>query len=416
MRARATWGNTGTTRGLCTIGGALWIALQTLTLSTTAQASSPTLTTLYNFAGGPSDGSQPITGVVIGPGGVLYGTTESGGSENDGTIFSLTPPASPGGAWTEGIYSILFGTGGVSGVVAGNSALYGTTFDGPKSNGTVSSVTLTSPPGGGRVIYSFRTRAAGRNPRSVTIGSSGVLYGATYEGGTSNCGVVFSLTPPAAAGGAWTESVIYNVTKSDGCMELIAPLVIGSGGVIYAADQTGDNFDGKVFSLTPPATPGGAWTHTVIHGFRDPDGAVPGGLVIGSGGVIYGNTLFGGAYGYGTVFSLTPPSASGGAWTETTLYSFTGGTDGSSPSFGVVIGPGGVLYGTTGYPLSGSVFSLTPPTSPGGSWTEVSLHNFTNGADGGSPSGLTIDSAGVLYGTTKTGGSLGNGTVFSLQP
>lgn len=111
-----------------------------------------------------------------------------------------------------------------------------------------------------------------------------------------------------------------------------------------------------------------------------------------------------------------PPSAAGGAWTETTLYSFTGAADGDYPFYGVVIGHG-VLYGTTGYaPPDGNIYSLTPPATPGGAWTEVSLHNFTNGSDGGNPSGVVIDSAGVLYGTTYSGGSSGDGTVFSVTP
>jgi uncharacterized repeat protein (TIGR03803 family) len=124
-------------------------------------------------------------------------------------------------------------------------------------------------------------------------------------------------------------------------------------------------------------------------------------------------------HGYGTVFSLTPPSSAGGAWTETTLYNFAGGTDGNAPFTGVVIGPGGVLYGTTSHAAQvgkGNVYSLTPPASPGGSWTEVSLHNFTNGSDGGNPSGLVIHSTGLLYGATLYGGSAGYGTIYSLQP
>jgi uncharacterized repeat protein (TIGR03803 family) len=101
------------------------------------------------------------------------------------------------------------------------------------------------------------------------------------------------------------------------------------------------------------------------------DGANPNAGVTGSDGVLYGTTFYGGTANNGTVFSLTPPTTSGGAWTETVLHNFTGGTsDGANPYSGVVIGEGGVLYGTTFYAGTGScnflgsgcgiVFSLTP--------------------------------------------------------
>jgi hypothetical protein len=82
----------------------------------------------------------------------------------------------------------------------------------------------------------------------------------------------------------------------------------------------------------------------------------------------------------------------------------------------------GVLYGTTGVPNDGQVgtgygtiFSLTPPGSPGGSWTETVLYFFTDGSDGGKPTGIVAGPGGVLYGATSTGGS-GFGTVFSFTP
>jgi len=103
-----------------------------------------------------------------------------------------------------------------------------------------------------------------------------------------------------------------------------------------------------------------------------------------------------------------------------TLYSFTSQSDGSNPVAGVVIGSGGVLYGTTaagGTSNAGTVFSLTPPASPGGAWTENVLHSFTGGIDGADPvAALVIGKNGVLYGTTSSGGASNAGTVFALKP
>jgi uncharacterized repeat protein (TIGR03803 family) len=145
-----------------------------------------------------------------------------------------------------------------------------------------------------------------------------VLYGATSGGGTSGYGTVFSLTPPASPGGAWTESVLYSFkgSPSDGTNPNLDGVVIGTGGVLYGATVTGGTVHpscgipgcGVAFQLTPPASPGGVWTETVLHDFTSgSDGVSPNGLVIGSGGMLYGTTYGGGgALGWGTVFALKP--------------------------------------------------------------------------------------------------------------
>jgi uncharacterized repeat protein (TIGR03803 family) len=86
-------------------------------------------------------------------------------------------------------------------------------------------------------------------------------------------------------------------------------------------------------------------------------------LAIGDGGEIYGTTRLGGAANQGTVFSLTPPASPGGAWTETVLHDFKGGGDGAFPVAGLAIGKNGVLYGTTeggGTSNAGTVFAFKP--------------------------------------------------------
>jgi len=90
---------------------------------------------------------------------------------------------------------------------------------------------------------------------------------------------------------------------------------------------------------------------------------VPNAVVIGPGGVLYGTTHEGGASNAGIVFSLRPPATEGGAWTETVLHTFTGGNDGGGPLGGLAFGPGNALYGTTysgGSSNQGTVFALTP--------------------------------------------------------
>jgi uncharacterized repeat protein (TIGR03803 family) len=97
-----------------------------------------------------------------------------------------------------------------------------------------------------------------------------------------------------------------------------------------------------------------------------------------------------------------------------TVYAFAGGADGGSPHAGVTL-RNGILFGTTytgGYG-EGTVFALAPAGS--GSWVHYVLHRFTNNPDGALPAAnLVFDSAGVLFGTTLSGGTGGGGTVFAL--
>jgi uncharacterized repeat protein (TIGR03803 family) len=147
------------------------------------------------------------------------------------------------------------------------------------------------------------------------------------------------------------------------------------------------------------------------------------GLIFDADGNLYGTTYKGGASGDGTVFKLTPNS--NGSWTESVLYSFSGGADGANPWAGLIFDAAGKnLYGTTvsggGSTMCaggcGTAFTLKPNSD--GNWTESVLHSFTGGADGAGPvAGLIFDAARKnLYGTTPGGGASGDGTVFKLTP
>jgi hypothetical protein len=144
--------------------------------------------------------------------------------------------------------------------------------------------------------------------------------------------------------------------------------------------------------------PNGTWTEKVLYSFTgsDGDGANPyGGLVFDSKGNLYGTT----AFIYGTVFELTP--GTNDTWTEKVLYRFSGGPDGGLPVSGLILDEAGNLYGTTEFGGAGfgTVFELVKGS--GGTWTEKVLHAFTGGNDGSNPySPLIFDDTGNLYGTT----------------
>lgn len=156
----------------------------------------------------------------------------------------------------------------------------------------------------------------------------------------------------------------------------------------------------------------------ILHSFNTntADGINPrGNLIFDSSGNLYGTTVAGGAYGYGTVFELTPKP--GGGWAERVLHNFGSGSDGMTPEAGLTLDASGNLYGVAsagGTHYGGMVFELVRAAR----WTEKVLHQFGAGIqDGISPiGGLIFDAAGNLYGTTFKGGSKGTGTAFELSP
>ena len=423
----------------------LFVGLLNLAVAA-ALSAQPTITTLHNFTNTAGDGANPRTSVTIGPGGVLYGVTLSGGTFGQGTIFSLKPPASPGGSWTETLlYEFTDGSDGggpisrlATGAGPGGAVvLYGTTtFSAGTPFGSVYSLTAPATTGGPWTFATLFTFAgingAGGYPvGGITIGPGGVLYGAAQYGGTGcpnvypnfGCGEVYSLTPPAAPGGAWTQTILHSFLFTEGYGPQ-SPIVIGPGGVLYgtaihggdlSACPTNKSGCGTVYSLTPPATPGGSWTLSVLYSFSNgADGIFPSAVVLGANGIIYGST-------YQNVFSLTPPASPGDSWTETVVQTFSSELEG--PLVSLVIGSNGTLFGATpgGAADAGTIFSLTPPASSGGVWTNNQMVRFSPTTNGTKPQGLTLGVSGgraVLYGTTEFGLTtlFNDGTVFALQP
>jgi uncharacterized repeat protein (TIGR03803 family) len=148
------------------------------------------------------------------------------------------------------------------------------------------------------------------------------------------------------------------------------------------------------------------------------DGGSPSaGLIFDSAGNAYGTAFSGGSNGLGVVFELS--RASGGTWTETVLYNFgSTSSDGANPGSALVFDASGNLYGTTtsgGLYNHGTVFELKLSSAV---WTEAILHNFgSSSTDGTNPiAGVSFDQAGNLYGTAVNGGIHGWGTVYELIP
>jgi uncharacterized repeat protein (TIGR03803 family) len=305
---------------------------------------------------------------------------------------------------------------------AGN--LYGTTNQGGASQaGTVFKL---SPGTGGwteTLLYNFTGGNDGRQPSGgLLFDTNGNFYGATSQGGLHNLGVIYKLAP--VSNSSWKQTVVFNFSAAEGGVPPYAwypfSLNMDGAGNLYGVTLYGIKHPqgGTVFKLSHATT--GGWTHSVIYEFTGGmDGQFPSlqNLTFGADGKLYGTTRGGGTYGSGVVFRLTPTSS--GPWTQTILHTFTGGIDGGGPNGGLIFDNTGNLYGTTSsggsskcYPGCGVVFKLTPTRS--GPWIERDLYVFQNGEE--PYGGLIFGPAGSLYGTTYLGGASGSGTVFKLSP
>jgi uncharacterized repeat protein (TIGR03803 family) len=269
-----------------------------------------------------------------------------------------------------------------------------------------------------KVLYRFDDNTDGKTPfSSLVFDATGNLYGTTYLGGSYGGGTVFKLTPTPH--GLWTESLLYSFDGAAGANPQ-SSLVFDAAGSLYGTTVLGGRYGyGTVFKLTP--NPDGSWTESVLQSFAGTDGAEPiGGLIFDVAGNLYGTTFVGGQHGAGTIFKLTPNPD--GSWTESVLYPFAG-NPAAAPQAGLVLDQAGNLYGTTttgGHDCGGNngtcgtVFRLAPNLD--GNWAFKVLHVF-NAKPAMIPlDSLVLDKAGNLYGTTLLCGSSCNGVVFEVTP
>lgn len=364
-----------------------------------------TFKVLINFYA-PGTGSNPWGSLIQGTDGNLYGTTRDGGAYGDGVVFNTIPTAQNFTVLTSFIGYPTNGNNPEAALVGGtNGNYYGTTFSGGTEAicsggcGTVFKITST-----GRLttLHSF-DYDDGQNPSAGLVqATNGSFYGTTYGGGAPNYdGTVFKITPSGTlttlhsfAGGSDGESPwgsLVQVTNGN----LYGTTIYGGGG-----GCPGGYGCGTVFKITP------AGKLTILHSFGGSDGEAPiGALLQATNGKLYGTTSGGGANSDGTIFKITL------AGTLTPLHTFSYWIDGSQPYGGLIQATDGNLYGTTLYggPYgSGTIFKITP----GGMLT--TLHSF-NGTDGAAPNALLQGTDGNFYGTTMQGGSNGDGTFFSLS-
>jgi uncharacterized repeat protein (TIGR03803 family) len=279
---------------------------------------------------------------------------------------------------------------------------------------------MAAPASPERVVYSFAGDADGEYPSTDLItDGAGTLYGTSVEGGRGG-GTVFQLRPSRTG---WVHKVLYGFTSAADGGQPYGGVTLDSQGNLYGTAVVGgsggscvESGCGVIFKLTRS---GGSWSESVIYNFTGgADGYGPGGgLTLGKDGSLYGMTPTGGAAGLGVIFQLKP--AQGGKWTLNVIHTFTGGKDGATGSAGrLLLGPGGALFGvaTVGGTFgNGTAFALAADST--GTWHFTPIYAFKGQPDAGFPyGGLIADASGNLYGTTYYDGANDLGTVYELSP
>lgn len=296
---------------------------------------------LYTFTGG-TDGGDPSAGLLRDRQGNLYGTTDDYGLGGVGVVFKLDQQRH------ERVLYSFTGSDGrfpTSNLIADEQGnLYGVTqHGGAFGSGTVFTL---APNGNETVLYSFTGGADGSGPFAGVIrDNQGNLYGTTVLGGSSGSGVVFKIDPNG------NETVLYTFTGgADGAFPWGGGLIRDESGNLYGAASGGGNLQGicagfgcgVIFKVDPNGN------ETVLYTFTGgADGDNPWAPPVRDGdGNLYGTTIAGGdlstcsGFGCGVVFRL---DSSG---TETVLHTFSGLADGAVPT-GLLLTHGGILYGTT---------------------------------------------------------------------
>jgi uncharacterized repeat protein (TIGR03803 family) len=235
--------------------------------------------------------------------------------------------------------------------------------------------------------------------------------------------IIATLALTAMANAA-TETLLYTFTETSSFWPQGGLIEDGTGN-LYGTTRAGGTYGvGTVFEMSPPAVSGGAWTLTTLYSFLPygSGGYMPiSDLVRDQKGNFYGSFYSGGdpSCNCGGVFKLLAPTVSGGPWTESAIYTFKETNDGHLPTFATLaLTTTGTLYGTTirgGTWDSGTIYQLT--TKNGIAYTEKVLYSFGDTGDAYTPNGaIVLDSAGSLYGVASQGGAFNQGAVYKYVP
>ena len=314
----------------------------------------------FYFGGVGAVGDLPQGKLLVDSGGHLYGTTYAGGNPGQGVVFELTHTVT---GWVETtLYAFSGGSDGANpgaGLVRdANGVLYGTTQRGGTNNGgVVFGLTRTLGVWQEIVLHNFPVGSVdGEIPLAeMILDSVGNLYGTTSDGGSGSCldgngfyvtgcGTVFTLPSPAPGQTRWTKKTLNGFTGGTDGGRPKGKLLLDKSGALFGTTFQGGTETctdpylhaihcGVAYKLNPPAPGSTNWTRSVLHMFKGgSDGSAPqGGLIADSAGHLYGSASRGGTHGNGLAFMLSPPAPGQTTWTDTVLDDFCTLADGDTP-------------------------------------------------------------------------------------
>ena len=405
---------------------------------------------IHTFSGNQG---RPVGGLMEGPDGRLYGTTEAGGQRGKGSVF-VTDASGMNAEVLHEFAGVADGEAPLGRLLlASDGNFYGTTSAGGTFGfGTVFRMT---PQGALSTVVAFDGGAQGRFPQSGLIEAGGVLYGTTLNGGTGLAGTVFSLTfageltsipfDGAAQGGApsgelfynASDDMIYGTAQAGGASNAGTVFRVGADRVTLTAAASFDPAvngrgprgglikasDGYFYGTTPEDGNDGGVLGTIfrmsesgeistVASFDGSNGAAPRGALREINGYLYGTARDGSPSGLGSVFRLPLAAVAEGTASIELVWPF-GLIDGALPRGGVIQTSSGSIFGSTssgGDGGFGTVFQITPD----GALTTTSAFTGTAGA---TPSSQLLQASnGKFYGTTTGGGRLGLGTIYEVTP
>ncbi len=360
---------------------------------------------LHSFAGGVGDGGYPYGSLVHDGSGMLYGTTRSYGANSVGTIFKVS---------TDGLtYNLITSFTGTAGVAPGSYSgcnliydggwLYGTT----QSGGTTNDGTIFKVRWDGSLFTSLHNfddaTNGGTYPKSNLLQSGDYIYGVTNNGGIYGSGTLYKMNIDKTG---YTIMHHFNsVDGSNGDNPYSEPIQVG--GTLYGTTYDGGVFgQGTIYKIETDGT-----GFSLLHSFQGglTDGASPYSGLTYDGSFLYGATRNGGPSNYGSVYRINT-----GGFGYTTMHLFGGVPDGEYPGYGKLLDDGVFLYGTTtngGMFDRGTVFKIAKATSI----VTILHNFTSVVSDAQYPYGGLVSDGTYLYGMTSSGGVYGDGTVYRVR-
>lgn len=310
-----------------------------------------TIKALTSFGGG-SPGAYPSGNIVMDGGGNIYGTTESGGKANLGTIYKLasgTSTVTTLATFDRGKY----GASAVGLVSDGSGNLYGGIYYGGPSDYSAVYELLN----GSSAVTTLATFSSIGNISALTLDGSGNIFGTTFFGGAFNNGNSYgngSIFEIAKGSGTVTTLASFNGTNG---YSPVGGITFDGDGNMFGTTQLGGAFNkGTIFEFAKGGT-----AITALASFTADTNNTQAPVTLDSAGNIFGTTPYGGPSGSGTVYELVKGSS-----TITTLASFDG-ANGGGPFTKVTLDGSGNLYGTTirgGTYGGGTVFGIPGVGAP----------------------------------------------------